>query len=155
MEPALSLKSVYHFIDQTGDNQDNKSEESEKTPSPPSSPLVQPSKEKEKKKKIEISPVFLDTDFYKSTIHSRLTVFEILYAGRNFIKVKSHQPHQADFMPYLQTLVSENKSWTSDMGLEDMAWKQILSVLKTMWRKYISSKSLKNFDISVGYSGNL
>ena len=58
-------------------------------------------------------------------------------------------------MPYLQTLVSENKSWTSDTGLEGMAWKQILSVLKTMWQKYISSKSLKNFDISVGYSGTI
>ena len=154
MELAFSLKSVYRFIDQTSDNEDNEIEESEKTPSPPSRPLVQPSKEKkkEKKKKVEISPVFSDTDFYKSTVHSRLTVFGILYAGRNFIKVKSHQPHQTDFKPYLQTLISENPLWASDMGLEHMKWKTILSVLKAMWRKYKSSKSLKNFDLSVGYS---
>ena len=135
MELAFSLKSVYRFIDQTSDNEDNEIEESEKTPSPPSRPLVQPSKEKkkEKKKKVEISP-------------------GILYAGRNFIKVKSHQPHQTDFKPYLQTLISENPLWASDMGLEHMKWKTILSVLKAMWRKYKSSKSLKNFDLSVGYS---
>ena len=152
MELAFSLKSVYRFIDQTSDNEDNEIEESEKTPSPPSRPLVQPSKEKkkEKKKKVEISPVFSDTD--KSTVHSRLTVFGILYAGRNFIKVKSHQPHQTDFKPYLQTLISENPLWASDMGLEHMKWKTILSVLKAVGRKYKSSKSLKNFDLSVGYS---
>ena len=165
MELAFSLKSVYNFIDQrsndedkeTSDDEDKEIEESEETPSPSYSPAVQASNEKKKKKKkIEISPIFSDTDFYKSMVHSRMTIFGILYAWRNFIKVTSHQPHRAEFMPYLQTLISENQTWTNDTGVEDMTWKELLSILKAMWRKHksckSSCKSLKNFDISVGYS---
>ena len=85
-----------------------------------------------------------------------MTIFGILYAGRNFIKVTSHQPHRAEFMLYLQTLISENPTWANDTGVEDLTWKELLSVLKAMWRKHkswkSSCKSLKNFDISVGYS---
>lgn len=161
----FSLKSVYNYIDQrsdhedkeTSDDNDKEIEEREETSSPSYSPAVQPSNEtRKKRKKIEISPNFSDTDFDKSTVHSRMTIFGILYAGRNFIKVTSHQPHRAEFMLYLQTLISENPTWANDTGVEDLTWKELLSVLKAMWRKHkswkSSCKSLKNFDISVGYS---
>ena len=101
MELAFSLKSVYNFIDQTSDDEDKETsddedkeiEESEETPSLTYSPAVQPSnEERKKKKKIEMSPIFSDTDLYNSMVHSRMTMFGILYAGRNFIKVTSHQP---------------------------------------------------------------
>ena len=141
-------KRKYHFIEEISDNDDNESGESAATPSLTDTPSVpqqsEASKEKKKKKKkIEISPVFTDTDFYKSTVHSRLTVFGIMYAGRNFIKVKSHQPHQEDFMPYLETLI--------DTGLDGMKWKELVHILKVMWRRYKSAKKLKDFEISMGY----
>ena len=155
-ELAFSLKSVYHFIGETSDNDVVERQARKATPSPPppttSLVLQQLEKKKKKKKKIEISPVFADIDFYKSTNHSRLTVFVILYAGRNFIKIKAHQSHQQDLMPYLETLILENPRWASDTGLADLKWKELVHILKAMWRRYKSGKKLKDFEISVGYA---
>ena len=82
-------------------------------------------------------------------------MFGILYAGRNFIKVKAHQPQQEDFMLYLETLISENPTWASDTGLDDMKWKELVHILKVMWRRYKSAKKLKDFEISVGYGSTI
>ena len=55
--------------------------------------------------------------------------------------MKAHQPHQEDIMPYLENLISENPTWASDTGLDDMKWKEIIHVLKAMWRRYKSAKN--------------
>lgn len=77
-------------------------------------------------------------------------MFGILYSRRNFIKVKAHQPHLEDFMLYLEMLVSKSPTWASNTGLDDMKWKDIILVLKAMWRRHKSVKNLK--DISAGYA---
>ena len=113
--------------------------------------VTEKKKEEKEKKEIDISPIFGDRDFYRSTKYSRWTVFGILYTGRNFRKVKIHQPHQEDFMPYLEILVSENPTWASDTGLEDMKWQTLVQILKTMWIRYRIAKNLKHFQLSLGY----
>lgn len=109
----------------------------------------EPSSTKKFKKKIEVSPHFQDHDFYKSTKYSRLTVFDIIYAGRNFIKISSHQPHSEEFMPYLETLVEENPTWADDTNLDTMKWKEIIYVLKAIWRRYKNIKNWKDFELMV------
>ena len=38
----------------------------------------------------------------------------------NFIKITTHQPHSHDFMPYLETLITEIPTSAYDLGLNDM-----------------------------------
>ena len=109
--------------------------------------VIKPPK-KRKKKKIQISPAFAETDFYKSSKHSRSTIFGIIYAARNFIKVGTHQPHCEDFMPYLHTLIEENPVWASDTGVDDMKWQEIVSIAKARWRRYKNVKT--DFGTTVG-----
>ena len=79
-------------------------------------------------------------------------MYGVICDRRNFIKVKTHQPHQEDFMPYLETLVSENPTWASDTGLDDMKWKNLVYILKAIWRRYKSRKHQNDFHISVGFA---
>ena len=44
-------------------------------------------------------------------------------------------------MPYLETLVEENPTWADDTNLDTMKWKEIICVLKAIWRRY---KNIKN-----------
>lgn len=80
----------------------------------------------------DISPYFTEIDFYKSTVHSRLAIFGIVYAVRNFNKVTTHQPHGEDLMPYLETFTAENQSWVCNKRLEDMKWKDLVHILKAI-----------------------
>lgn len=66
------------------------------------------SMKKKSKQKIDVLPHFQHNNFYKITKYSRITIFLIIYAGRNFIKISSHQPHSKEFTPYLKILVAEN-----------------------------------------------
>ena len=77
-------------------------------------------RKKEEEEMIEILPHFANTDFYKSTIHSKLTIFGIVHASRNFIKITTHQPHKEDFMPYLVTSIAENPTLDHDTVLDGM-----------------------------------
>ena len=89
-------------------------------------------KKKKKKKKDRYLTNFWGQRLLQKYKILKWTVFGILYTGRNFRKVKIHQPHQEDFMPYLETLVSENPTWASDTGLEDMKWQTLVQILKAM-----------------------
>ena len=80
----------------------------------------------------DISPYFAEIDFYKSTVHSRLAIFGIVYAVRNFNKVTTHQPHGEDLMPYLETFTAENPSWVCTKRLGNMKWKDLVHILKAI-----------------------
>ena len=116
--------------------------------------VIQPSnrQEKKKKKKNQISPNFVETYFYKSTIYSWLTIFGIIFGAQSFIKVTTHQPHCEDVMAYLETLVAENPTWARNTGLENMKWKDFINVIKTIWRRYKNGKKWKDFDLGVDLS---
>ena len=104
-------------------------------------------RKKEEEEKIEILPHFANTDFYKSTIHSRLTIFGKVYASRNFIKITTHHLHKEDFMPYLETSIAENPTYDQDTVLDNMRWKDLV-----MWRRFKTGKHRKDDDITVGLS---
>ena len=106
--------------------------------------MSQPIKWKKKKK---ISPRFAEIDFYKRTVHSRLAIFGIVYAVRNFIKFTTHQPHGEDLMPYLETFTAENQSWVCNKRLEDMKWKDLVHILNAIWS--FKTGKYQDFDIIV------
>lgn len=60
----------------------------------------------------------------------------------NFIKIATHQLHSQDFMP----------TWAHDTELNEMKWKHLISVVKVMWRRFISGKHQKDFYTTVGLS---
>ena len=55
-------------------------------------------------------------------------------------------------MPYLETLIAENPTWAHDTRLDDMRWKDLVYILKAMWRRFKIGKHRKDFDITVGLS---
>ena len=52
-------------------------------------------------------------------------------------------------MPYLETLVEENPTWADDTNLDTMKWKEIIYVLKAIWRRYKNIKNWKDFELMV------
>ena len=103
---------------------------------------------KKSKQKIDVLPHFQHNNFYKITKYSRITIFLIIYAGRNFIKISSHQPHSKEFTPYLKILVAENPKQPDGTNLDTMKWKEIIHMVKAR-RRHKNPKHQKDFEMMV------
>ena len=40
------------------------------------------------------------------------------------------------FMPHLETLIGENRTWAHDTGLDNMKWEDLLYILNAIWRRF-------------------
>lgn len=75
------------------------------------------------------------TDWYlsKNRKHRRITVFGLLYAGDQYIKIKDHHPHGKSFMSHLDALIANNPQWGKYTQLDTAGWTEVKEVLKAMW----------------------
>ena len=90
--------------------------------------------------------------FYKSIIHSRLTMLGIVYAWRNFIKITTHQPHKEGFYATFRdtycrksNMGSWYRPWQHEVGRPTLYPQCHLEKIQT-------EKYWKGFDITVGLS---